>query len=163
MTVTRSTVRDNRASFGGGISNGAGGTTKLKRTTVRDNTASARGGGIFNDFVGNTTITLSDSAVHHNSAAQGGGVFNTGTASLSNTRVYANTAGSGAGITADVDSVMTLIRSFVERNTATLSPGPGGGGILAISGGSVALERSRVRHNQPDNCAPPGAVQGCTG
>ena len=40
--------------------------------------------------------------------------------------------------------------------------GAGGGGIY-LDSGTVTLHDSTVTGNVPDNCAPPGAVAGCTG
>jgi hypothetical protein len=58
--------------------------------------------------------------------------------------------GAGATLTAD--------DSTLAGNTA----GAGGGGIY-LDSGTVTLHDSTVTGNVPDNCAPPGAVAGCTG
>lgn len=159
VTLDHSVVRNNVATDeGGGIFN-AGGTVTLDHSTVSNNTAGSLGGGIEN-FAG--MVTLTHSTVCGNHATDGGGIESDtlGTLKLSDSTVEHNTAtGQGGGIFNF--GTVTLIRSTVEDNTA--GDGPGSGGGIYNAGGTVTLIHSRVRHNHPDNCAPPGSVTGCPG
>ncbi|MGP3691633.1 hypothetical protein ACTVZO_44565 [Streptomyces sp. IBSNAI002] len=160
VTVTRSTVHHNTAAFGGGISNEGIGTMRLTATNVHHNTAAGRGGGVFN--LDDAELTLLRSAVHDNTAGGiGGGFHNDGSLVLSDTKVYGNSAGSGGGGIYAEDGTATLTGATVVRNTVGQPDGQGGG--IFVREGVVTLRQSLVRRNQPDNCAPPGAVPGCTG
>lgn len=156
LTLDHSTVRNNVANTaGGGINNQ--GTLTLNDSTVRNNTA-GQGGGIEN---ANATLTLNHSTVLYNSAQLGGGIDNQGTQTLNNSAVRGNTTtGQGGGI--ENIGTSTLIHSTVERNRAGLTPGTSGGGIYN-AGGTVTLDRTTVRNNEQDNCAPFGSVPGCIG
>ncbi|WSQ09863.1 hypothetical protein OG604_20015 [Streptomyces sp. NBC_01231] len=185
LTVTNSAVRDNTApsGAGGGIHNlgtltvvsstvsanyslgAGGGINNNGYLTVRSSSvfgnSGDNGGGIFNYLAGQT-VALIQSSVHHNTArvSDGGGLLNyQGEMTVSGSTVYSNTATFGGGIWNG--GTLTATRSTVLSNTATGGPGSGGG--IYKAGGTVALDRSVVRSNTPDNCAPPGSVLGCTG
>lgn len=93
VTIRSSTFNNNRADdSGGGIFNS--GTATIINSTLSGNVADSNrggvgnGGGIFNSgrlLVNSSTVTLNQSRSN-----QGGGIFNTGTASLLNTIVAAN-------------------------------------------------------------------------
>jgi parallel beta-helix repeat protein len=72
----------------------------ITNCTISGNTATASGGGIFNDDVG--TITLANSTISSNTATtSGGGIFNNGgTATLKNTIVANSTTGGDCAGTA---------------------------------------------------------------
>lgn len=93
--VSRSTISGNSASDGGGIANVniAGSTSvSLLLATVSDNSATNRGGGIFNDTGASALIT--DSTIAENSAAaEGGGIFRQGTVTMSGTILATNICG----------------------------------------------------------------------
>ncbi len=89
MTLTNTTVSDNLASGGGGISNGVLGTLMLESTTLSSNSAGIVGGGILN--LGNTAI--SNATGSNNSAQHGGGIFNLGPLTLNNSIVANSTSG----------------------------------------------------------------------
>ena len=88
---------------------------------------------------------------------------------VTGSQVYANSAtGLGGGILEDGvnpdDSLgqpggpLALQLSQVTGNSAGV-----GGGIFASAGSPVTLGLSQVLSNNPDNCAPPGTIPGCTG
>ncbi len=216
LTVVDSAVSGNTASNGpgGGINNAVNATLVVTVSTVRDNYSLGAGGGINNNGVltvrdshllGNSadncggidsvgvgnSATVSQSSVNNNMArvADGGGICDgqTGTLTLSGSEVYGNTAGFGAGLY-DNDGTANVIRSTVERNTAssqgggifvvnggamtltrsavqsnTAEGGPGSGGGIYKASGTVTLDQSWARTNKPDNCAPSGSVPGCSG
>ncbi|MFE4918378.1 hypothetical protein [Streptomyces sp. NPDC056661] len=158
LTVIRSTVRDNYSlGAGGGINNN--GSLTVRGSDVFGNSGD-NGGGIFTYLAGQTA-RVTHTAVHDNTARAtgGGGIGNgQGQVAVSDSAVYGNTAPSGGGIWSG--GTLAVTRSAVLRNTATGGPGSGGG--IYKSGGTVTLDQSVVRDNTPDNCAPPGSVPGCT-
>jgi hypothetical protein len=79
LEVYGSTIRGNTGVDGGGIAlyvGRAGSTAKVVDTTIRHNTASAYGGGIFIDIL--SRLTRERSKVFRNSALKGGGIYNGG-------------------------------------------------------------------------------------
>jgi CSLREA domain-containing protein len=89
MTIKRSTIRDNTATFdGGGIHNS--GALTIETSSVSGNHAGDRGGGIFNQV--GATVALRESKVTKNIAVtDGGGIFNDGgTVTLERSKVTKN-------------------------------------------------------------------------
>ena len=129
-------------SIGTGAPDRTGGTLTLTDTTVRDNKAGV-GGGISNFF---GTATLINSTVSGNTAVasgSGGGIYSAGNLALINSTVSGNDAGSGGGIYNDGNA--TLTNSTVTDNSATDdSAGAGGGGIYNLVVGNVILTNTIV-------------------
>jgi hypothetical protein len=161
LTVSDSNLFGNSADNCGGIdSTGIGVTASVGQSSVHDNVARvADGGGICDS----STLTLSGSSVYGNTAGFGAGLYdNDGTESVIRSTVTRNTASDQGGGIYDVNGgTMTLTRSAVEDNTADGGPGSGGG--IYNASGTVTLDRSWARTNNPDNCAPSGSVPGCFG
>jgi hypothetical protein len=187
VTVTNSRITGNTAPSGGaGIANGPGpdngpAVLTLHNSRVDNNTTTVPNG--FGGGIGNSgTVTLLSSEVDHNNLVTtvanpnvgGGGIgnFNTGGGAgngpgilkLNSSKVHDNTTGGfGGGILnenfagATVTSV-TLNSTTVNNNSAT-----DGGGIFNNFEGAVSLASSPVFGNNPNNCAPPGSVPGCSG
>ncbi|MEI1375162.1 DUF4347 domain-containing protein [Nostoc sp. UHCC 0926] len=129
LSLTRSTVSDNKGVVGGIFNRG---TLSLTGSTVSGNSGSSLGGGIFNK--GN--LSLTESTVSGNSAytsyysAYGGGIFNTGTLSLTGSTVSGN-------------------RSYAtgfERGAPDPYPSYGGGiynsGILKLNNSTISDNRA---------------------
>lgn len=79
LEVYGSTIHRNRGVNGGGIAlyvGRAGSTAKVVDSTIRLNTASAYGGGVFIDIL--SWLTLERSKVFRNTALKGGGIYNGG-------------------------------------------------------------------------------------
>ena len=110
-----------------------------------------------------SNVSVPGSSVYGNTADFGAGLYNNdGTESVIRSTVERNTAsGQGGGIYIVNAGTMTLTRSAVESNTADGGPGSGGG--IYKSSGTVTLDHSWARKNSPDNCAPTGSVPGCFG
>ena len=71
MTVSTSTLADNSASTrGGGIDN-SGGVATISGCTLSDNIADEDGGGLYNQG----TVNLNDCTLDGNSAVEGGGLY----------------------------------------------------------------------------------------
>ena len=186
LVVTVSTVRDNYSlGAGGGINNN--GSLTVRDSLLFGNSAD-NCGGIDSTGIG-VTASVSESSVYDNIArvADGGGICDSSTLTLSGSSVYGNTAGFGAGLY-DNDGTESVIRSTVTRNTAsdqgggiynvnggtmtltrstvgdnTANGGAGSGGGVYNASGTVTLDQSWVRKNNPDNCAPSSSVPGCFG
>ena len=82
LTVTDTTVAQNEAAHGGGISSVAAATATLTNVTLSGNSAasSGDGGGIYNG----ASLTMVNSTVSDNSSGFGGGVFNFGDVTVTN-------------------------------------------------------------------------------
>ncbi len=96
VTISGLTIRNGQGNFGGGISNGAGG-----------------------------TLTVIDSTLSGNTAAFGGSTFNSGTMTIVNSTVSGNTSGEGAGIYNAGGSVTTITNSTFSGNAVTQTGGAG--------------------------------------
>ncbi len=142
LALANSTVSQNNAilrfsknfvvgGVGGGISNGWQATLTLTNSTVSDNSAQDRGGGISNGG----TLTLTHSSVSRNIAqstlsgitSTGGGIYNEGyyaTLTLTHCTVSGNSAGWGGGIYTSY-ATLTLTNCTVSGNSAEA-----GGGIF---------------------------------
>ncbi len=133
---------------GGGIFND-GGTAKVVRTVVADNTASGTsgsGGGFFNNA---GTLRLHRTEVLGNSALRAGGGIEAlgGDTRLHLSALTKNEAGAapgnGGGLHLTGEGYVRLQRSNVVGNIASSE----GGGLWNSSTGTMAVERSTVRGN----------------
>jgi hypothetical protein len=131
LTISQSTLSDNRAVAGGGIANF--GTLTVSQSTLSKNTAGV-GGGIFN--LGGT-VTVSHSTLFNNTAVRGGGIVN---ASIVNVGI-------------DIFGTLTLDHSTVFNNTANE-----GGGIFNDTGATLNLNHSSVTGNTPDDVDNDGTL-----
>jgi hypothetical protein len=142
------TIRNGRATGGGGIFNG--GTLTVTNSTVSGNTARGmpgKGGGIFNGG----TLTVTNSTVTGNSvsgafgAGVGGGIENQGTAEVNNSTVTGNTSSGGGGGIGNLQGSVTINNSTISGNSARSGDG---GGI----DGTATLQNSIVASNPGGNC-----------
>ena len=135
LTVTGSTFTANRAVQGGAVDQDWYAT--LTSDLFTRNTATASGGGMFagyNTVVDGTTFT-------RNTADSDGGAIDNGLGSLG------------------FAGPLTVAGSSITGNFA----GTDGGGIFNDSAerATAGLSSTVLGGNEPDNCAPPGAVSGC--
>ncbi|MFF5056271.1 right-handed parallel beta-helix repeat-containing protein [Micromonospora sp. NPDC000663] len=177
--IYKSEIADNRTlGFGGGVLD-VGGTTTLHETTVRDNTAVLAGGGVavansqlslqHATVAGNSTAgvgggvavtfdsiaTVEDTSSKDNTAGFfGAGLFSEeSVTALRDSEVVGNRAvgplGAGGGIYITDGGEVTLHRTTVAHNVATLAPG----GIFNNLGSTVTLDdESSASANRPTNC-----------
>ncbi len=150
LTMTRGSLRGNRAVDGGGLVNMFRGT--LTDVLVEDNEATVGMGGIDNRGV----LTLANSTVRRNTAWVGGGIGNlfqgTGHLTLQGSTITSNTAdtGGGGGITSW--GGITVTDTTISENRAE---GAGGGVLLearpaasfVMRGGDVSDNFSNGRWN----------------
>jgi hypothetical protein len=120
VTLTNSTVSDNRAVRGGGIHNDAG-TVTLINSTVSGNTATEDGGGVYElgpttatTHLNNVTITGNTADADGDNSGDGGGIFNAGVLHVKNTIMVGNNDLSPAG-TVHPDCSSTGLGAFPTR------------------------------------------------
>jgi CSLREA domain-containing protein len=160
---------------GGGVLN-ENGLMLLTRVTTRDSFAAREGGGIANE---NGDLTIVDNAIINNEGGSGGGLSNRGTATVRATLVSGNgSPANGGGISSGGGSLtltdsqvtrntvraftgggiyssgtLTVERSFINENTAGISPvlplrGEGGG---VYAGVSANIRDSSIAGNRANN------------
>jgi hypothetical protein len=153
------------AQSGGGILNR--GAVTLTSSTLTNNVATAKGGGLANTDTPTGTApaaTFTTSGVSGNRAAgDGGGIYNglRGTLTVTSTPVNAtNRSGArGGGIAAVSSTATTITTSAISGNIA----GTTAGGVFR-SGGTMTTNQSPITANTPNNCVGSvPAVPNCTG
>ena len=146
--ISNSTLINNTARFGGGISNF--GTLTVKNCVFWGNTAIIGGGGIDN----NGTAIMKYSTLSNNSSEQvGGGVLtDVGLMDIQDSTISANEANfSGGGIYAH--NKIAINNSTVSGNTAQLA-----GGIFVAHEGTLTVTQSTVTNNSSDRGSGAGIV-----
>jgi len=142
VSIIEGSVRDNTAGAeGGGLWNGSGMMT-VDKTVINSNTASGPdadngGGGLFNE---GGVLTIINAVISNNAAdgtsGSGGGILNnTGTLTVSDTQMDGNSAmraGGGIEENSIAGSFLSLTNVNLTNNSASTSPGNGGG--LHITG-----------------------------
>ncbi len=153
--LNRVFIRNNTATFSGGLGGVAGAVVNVSNSNIQNNTATRNGGGAANDG----RMTFIDTVVNNNRAGEkGGGIASDGILVVTGSVVNDNTAGTVGGGVANIGpGTASIIRSIVNGNTANNAPG---GIDNEGAPGAVTLTRSIVRGNTPTNCAPT-FVQGC--
>ncbi|MDA8185238.1 MAG: hypothetical protein M0035_12590, partial [Actinomycetota bacterium] len=113
---------------------------KLSNVTVTGGSAySTGGGGIYNTG----TMTVTDSTISANSSDYGGGIFNNGTMTVTDSTISANSAplyggADGGGIYNNVGATMTVTDSTISANSAPVY----GGAIFNNNGGTMTVTDS---------------------
>ncbi|HEY7837221.1 MAG TPA: choice-of-anchor Q domain-containing protein [Terriglobales bacterium] len=157
----------NAATGGGAVYNA--GTLTLNACSIIANEQAGEGvgGGIENDSGG--TLTMTGCTVYGNHAQGsrgiGGGLVNEGTASISYSTFFNNTAIGGAtqggtGGAIDNDGTLTITASTIDGNSATdpSSAGSGGGGgIFNGSTAKLTLSNTIVAANTSTDAGPDGS------
>ena len=131
LKVSNVTLSDNAANIGGGIA--TNNNLSVVNSKIADNTAGVAGGGLL--IVGSTTqVEIDDSFITNNiSQLSGGGIANyQASFIIKQTSIGHNNAVVGAGIINDTGSI-TLANVIVEANSVTEK----GGGIANTSSGII--------------------------
>jgi len=143
LVVEACILQDNQAVDGGAIYQAGTGSVTITNSTLHDNQASNRGGGIF--AAGN--VTLTEVSLSNNSAAwHGGGVHvDAGDLSISGGRMVQNQAGTSGG-GAFVDNNLSIQDGTFAGNTA----GNDGGAIMQWNGVNrlVTIANAHFEANQ---------------
>ncbi len=137
LDVADCAIRGNRAFFGGGIAND--GVLTLTHSVVADNVG-GQGGGII--VFGDSLATIRHSRIEGNGDAQGGGIkVVNGSLDLADSTVTGNLGGHGGGLNLIGDLPITIQRSTIAHNHASLHPDPPWHGY----GGGIWNQATRVR------------------
>jgi hypothetical protein len=157
LILVSSTVTNNQASTGGGITNAGTGVLTLVNDTITGNTASGGGGGGGFENLGQATIA--NVTISHNTGASGGGLFTARSIRMNNTIVANNTgnncsaaiaierAGSGNNLDSANTCAFTAPGDIVNRDP--LLGGLQADGTRALQGGSPAIDAG---DNARTNC-----------
>jgi hypothetical protein len=133
---------------GGGIFNGAGGTTTISNSKLRNNqaiaTATSSGGALATD---SGTVTINTTSISNNTSVFGGGLecFGTGTLILNRDTVSENTAQGGPG--GGIRSVGTSVQMTDCTIADNLCTGGQGGGGVSIGAGTLTSVNCTIAHN----------------
>ncbi|MGI8694654.1 MAG: beta strand repeat-containing protein, partial [Geodermatophilaceae bacterium] len=152
VEVTGTVVARNDATDeGGGLWNSATGTMTVSRSTVVDNRADGDdadqgGGGLFNDG-GSLSVSGSRLNIATGVSGSGGGILNNlGTLSVSDTVLDDNSSTrAGGGIEAN-GGTTDLSEVRLSSNSTGFNPG-NGGGLHLTGAGTVTIDASRVTEN----------------
>jgi predicted outer membrane repeat protein len=152
MTAISGVLFSNNTANGG---NGGGaifvqGNTRITECTIRDNTSNVGGGGVWVQLGAGGLFTMTGSTVSGNRAnspvASGGGLFIQGDATIVNSTIHNNRAGSGGGIAfANGTQAASITHSTITDNRAFFALATGGG--ISINSGVVSLGHSIVADN----------------
>jgi CSLREA domain-containing protein len=142
-TVSNTTITDNRATDGAGLTLLAFNGGSLSGLTVarnQANSSSGNGGGAWIRQLGGT-VTLANSSFSLNRASSGGALFfDGGPATVTGTTANANHATNGGGIYSE-SSGLAVVNSTISGNTASAQ----GGGL--VSGGVTSLRNTTINAN----------------
>ncbi|WP_341529472.1 choice-of-anchor Q domain-containing protein [Nostoc sp. UHCC 0302] len=147
VTLSNSTIKNNRAEYGGGIYSTNGSVT-VSNSIFSGNEAeylsfigfsSGSGGGIYST---NSTLTVNNSTFSSNSANdQGGGIFSDRTLTVSNSKFDNNSANfQGSGIINHYGT-LTVINSIFNNNSTN------SGGGISNDGGTATVSYSTFNNN----------------
>lgn len=127
LSIRSVTFEDNEAGYGGAILNA--GTLVVGRATLRNNTARAGGGAVYN-YSGTALINNSVIVDNHTATRGGGAFFNAGALAIANSTVARNTSAEfGGAVFAQAGGV------YVTNSTFSANDGAyGGGGIYLLQG-----------------------------
>ena len=184
LTLTDTTISDNSASRGGGIS--SDNVLNGVNLTVSGNTSTFGGGGI--ESTGDLTLTATTIVNNATSISGGGGGINqsgiSANLTLTNTTISDNTAAIGGGLSQStgglVNVIMGSVISVISGNTAnalgaggistgvgtvtftnstisgnTATSGDGGGGIMS-TGGQTDFKNTIIADNANTDCQGAG-------
>lgn len=116
MRIKETTIAENDASmWGGGLMNNSDAVLTIEGSTLSGNTATTRGGGIYQEGGGSGGLTMLNSTVSGNSAPEGAGIANNGKVTLKFVTISDNNA---HGISSVNIGVTHMLSSIIADNTA---------------------------------------------
>lgn len=133
---------DADSSCGGAILNL--GVIFLSNSSIRENSADEKGGGIYNSRTGE--LHIAGSHFVGNVADYGGAIYNMGKVSIAESDFSDNTAYFGGGATYNVGHINVTDSRF-SSNSSGYSIGYGGGAIYNLKGGEISIVRSLFQGN----------------
>jgi hypothetical protein len=174
VTLSKLTIQNGNAAYGGGIYNNFGGMLNINDSTITGNIATNAtrfvcwGGGVLNGG----TLSINHTTISGNSAKLGGGICNRGTATISNSTISGNNAFSGynggLAVGGGIYNLgrLTINNSTLRGNSATTIGDVDCG--LAYGGGisgskTLTINNSTLSGNYAKNCAGIGFGGGISG
>ena len=152
--ISNNTIRNNSATFGGGIHLWRDAAVLVVGNTIRDNVA-WHGGGV---EIGWVEATIRGNTITNNSATKGGGIDTVGTVTITDNGIGYNTAegdsAAGGGIFAQGGTVVITNNDIYNNSTG------GNGGGISATGGTFNIANNIVRDNSAD---AGGGIHGGTG
>jgi predicted outer membrane repeat protein len=152
LALNRVVVRGCAAHFGGAIAaSGVGGSHQaitVTDTTIQQNSAVTRGGGIYAGV--GVLLAVTRSTISGNLADAGAGLFAQGELTLANTTISGNTSSSAAGAIEQDAGTLALTNVTIAANSS------GTLGAVHVSGGTARVRNSIVANNAgvaPANCS----------
>jgi predicted outer membrane repeat protein len=149
LTIAGSAITSNTATYSGGgfyMAASAAAQALLTDSVVASNTANS-GAGVY--AVAQMTLTVAGGSVHNNTSnTDGGGLYAAGALTLTDVSVYSNQANGGRGGGIYVGGAATLAGGALYRNSST----SGGGGLYAAQ--ALRLSNVDVLSNTTDNYGP---------
>jgi hypothetical protein len=141
LTLNRCVITRNIAHLdGGGISVSANGPSLLRECVISGNGALREGGGVFG------SVTISNSTIHDNFARfRGGGIRGTTVFRLNSSTLFGNSAPFGAGISLAVSG--TVNNSTISGNHAVLEAGGISANAIALTNSIVAGNTAPTNSN----------------
>ena len=118
LAISASSFTNNFSTESGGAIGNNGGTLSITGCTFANNEAQYNYGGAIDNFT-NGVISVSNSTFFNNQAPglDGGAIYNHGTAFISNSTIYGNSAYSGGGIYNYPPSTLVVTGSIFAQNT----------------------------------------------
>jgi hypothetical protein len=116
MVINSAQISNNHANSGAGVAN-VSGMPVIKASTLKNNFASAHGGGVYND--GSGAVVRDLSVLTGNDALSGGGIYNVhSTTYVYNSTITANESDYGAGVYNAISNATVFDRVKVKDNLA---------------------------------------------
>jgi hypothetical protein len=147
LIISSSTISNNGADAGGGITISNSGALSLTHSTIVDNVTTHPGGGLWNTR--GTVIITSTTFISNGPADGGGGLANdAGFVTITNSTFAHNVAaGGGAGLSNAFGGTVILTNSTVARNHLARSAPENDGGGLANFDGTVIVQNTILALN----------------
>ncbi len=124
VAMTGGTIKNN--SVHGGVRVQTNSTFTLSNGTIRENTTTASGGGIWGGT--GSTININGGLIYNNGGGSGGGIYSGGTVNITGGSISNNdSAGNGGGITGYYGSTINISGGTIENNSVPDTDKAGGG------------------------------------
>jgi len=167
VTLLRVSLYYNEAAYGGAIYFDGGDLT-IEDCTIKMNTATISGGGLYLDHFGLASATIAHSTVVDNQALVAGGieVFGDGVTRIFNSTISGNEATDDAGGLRLFGSNNAAIASTTITDNIADSDGNGtgsGGGIVIEQGGDVEMRNTILAGNVDGSTLPAPRLPDCVG
>jgi hypothetical protein len=149
ISIAGCAISGNSASLGGGL-HSYGGMVTIASSMISDNSA-INGGGLYCVGKVGSLVTITGSSISDNSAEDSAGLANNGgTMTITDSTISDNSATgdgvAGGGVDNYSDSTLTIIRSTISGNSASVF----GGGIDNIDGATATIVGSTISNNRAD-------------